>query len=179
MSKAIRPLYDTLGAEEYYRQHANEYANPHEDEVRTLVVHNAERFGKLPILDFSCGGGEVTLALKSAGFENISGSDPFTHKLYTGKTGCPVYTWSFDDVIAGKTLDYHFGAIISSFALHLCPQKALFPLCWNLLQMAPLLVIITPHKRPEIEKMPGFNLLWEDAVVTSRGKKVRMKAYGL
>jgi hypothetical protein len=47
-----------------------------------------------------------------------------------------------------------------------------------LLQAAPLLVIITPHKRPELEKLQGIELLWEDAVETARGKKVRMKAYG-
>ncbi len=40
-----------------------------------------------------------------------------------------------------------------------------------------MLVIITPHKRPELEKLQGVELVLEDAVETVRGKKVRMKAY--
>jgi hypothetical protein len=48
-----------------------------------------------------------------------------------------------------------------------------------LLQAAPTLVIITPHKRPELEKLPGVVLAWEDFAETEKGKKVRMKAYRL
>ena len=70
-----------------------------------------------------------------------------------------------------------YSLIISSFALHLCPAGDLFSLAWQLLEAAPLLVLLTPHKRPELENLQGIELAWEDSVVTGRGKKVRMKAY--
>jgi hypothetical protein len=63
--------------------------------------------------------------------------------------------------------------------LHLCPAKDLFPLTWQLFDSAPLLVVVTPHKRPELEKMSHISLVWEDSVETEKGKKVRMKAYSL
>jgi hypothetical protein len=73
----------------------------------------------------------------------------------------------------------NFTTIISSFAMHLCPTKDLFSLTWNLFQAAPLLVIITPHKRPELENLSSFELVWQDFVCTERGKQVRLKAYKL
>jgi hypothetical protein len=42
---------------------------------------------------------------------------------------------------------------------------------------APVLVVITPHKRPALEELPGIELVWEDFELTERGKKVRLKVY--
>ena len=179
MPESIRPLYDALGAEGYYHQYADAYANPHEPEIRALVLKNLHRIPSEHLLDFSAGSGEVSRALLEAGVQQITGSDPYTQALYTRQTGRPCYNWDFQTVLSWKSTEHQFSSIISSFAMHLCPQEALFPLCWNLLQMAPILIIITPHKRPEIEKMPGFKLIWEDKALTPRGKSVRMKAYGI
>ncbi|MFN0173382.1 MAG: hypothetical protein ACKVU0_01950 [Saprospiraceae bacterium] len=178
MSKKIRPLYEEHGAEDYYRKFAEEYENPHLPEIRALLERNFERFDcGGTVLDFAAGGGEVASVLKGLGAKDIIGCDPFTHALFERKTGLPCLQLSFKDVIR-EGLSETYSLIVSSFAMHLCPQKDLFPLCWNLLQAAPLLVIITPHKRPELEKLQGIELLWEDSVETARGKKVRMKAYG-
>jgi hypothetical protein len=175
----IRPLYDTYGAEGYYRDHAGDYENPHFPEIKTLLERNFSRFDCADgVLDFAAGGGEVAQVLKNMGVDNITGCDPFTFGLFEKNTGLPCLRWSFKDVIKGEPLG-QYSLIISSFALHLCPQKDLFPLTWHLLQAAPTLVVITPHKRPELEKLPGVGLVWEDVAETERGKKVRMKAYGL
>jgi hypothetical protein len=40
-----------------------------------------------------------------------------------------------------------------------------------------MLIVITPHKRPELENLNGISLDFEDFTLTERGKKVRLKAY--
>jgi hypothetical protein len=172
----IRLLYDEHGAEGYYRAHADTYENPHFPEIKALLERNFERFDCSEVLDFSAGGGEVTEVLQSAGARNITGCDPFTFNLFEKKTGLPCLRLSFMDVIKNG-LPARYSLIVSSFALHLCPAGDLFSLTWQLLEAAPLLVVLTPHKRPELEKLAGIELAWEDSVVNERGKKVRMKAY--
>jgi SAM-dependent methyltransferase len=173
----IRPLYDQHGAEGYYRDHANAYENPHLPFIRKLLERNFHRLDCTgTVLDFAAGGGEVTLALQQLGAKNLAGCDPYTYELFEKKTGIPCLRHSFKDVIKNE-ISERYSLVISSFALHLCPPKELFPLTWNLLRAAPTLVVITPHKRPELEKLPQICLLWEDVVEDERGKKVRMKAY--
>jgi hypothetical protein len=174
---AIRNQYEQHGVEHYYEQHATTYANPHFPEIEALVRKNIDRIPhENGILDFCAGAGEVTMALKGLGITALSGADPFTAQLYQTKTGYSCATWSFSDVI--KTgIPYQYSSIICSFALHLCPQKDLFSVTWQLLCAAPHLIIITPHKRPVLENLAGITLTWEDDVLTERGKKVRMRCY--
>lgn len=175
----IRPLYDQHGAEGYYREHAEAYENPHLPMIQQLLKRNFYRLDcSGNVLDFAAGGGEVTLALMQLGAQNLAGCDPYTFALYEKKTGIQCLRHSFKDVVKNQILG-PYSLIVSSFALHLCPIKDLFPLTWNLLQAAPTLVVITPHKRPELENLPQIGLLWEDVVEDARGKKVRMKAYQL
>ena len=175
--KAIRPLYDEHGAEGYYSAFADSYENPHFPEITALLERNASRFDPSgAVLDFAAGGGEVTSVLRRLGFPQVSGCDPFTHALYEKNTSLPCQQWSFKDVIR-QGLPGTYSLIVSSFALHLCPPKELFSLTWQLLNAAPLLVVLSPHKRPELENLTGIELVWEDFVCTDRGKKVRLKAY--
>ena len=175
----IRLLYDQHGADAYYQTHAEAYENPHEREIQALLARNFHRLDcSGTVLDFAAGGGEVARALQALGAPSVLGADPYTFALFEQKTGLPCLRLSFREVLL-HGLPQSFSVIISSFALHLCPHKDLFLLTWNLLQAAPTLVIITPHKRPELELLPGIQLLWEDSVETEKGKKVRMKAYAL
>ena len=174
----IRHKYEELGAAEYYRSQGDIYENPHFPQVKALIMRNYGRWncpdGK--ILDFCAGGGEATLALRECGHQQLAGSDPFTYSLYEKNTGIPCQQISFEDLVKGTNLD-RYELIICSFALHLCPEKDLFPVVWSLFSAAPLLAVITPHKRPELERIPGVRLLWEDAELTERSKKVRLKVY--
>lgn len=177
--KAIRPLYEAHGAEGYYTAFGDTYENPHFPEVAALLEKNLPRFDcSGGVLDFAAGGGEVSLVLQRLGVLQITGCDPFTPALFEKNTGLPCLRLAFKNVLrSGFPASYSL--IISSFALHLCPPKDLFLLTWQLLQAAPLLVILTPHKRPALEDLPGIELVWEDFVMTERGKKIRLKAYGL
>lgn len=179
MAQKIRPLYDEHGAEGYYQTFADSYENPHLPEIQALIEQNMHRFDLSgTVLDFAAGGGEAAATLQKLGASKLIGCDPFTHALFEKKTGLPCLQLSFKEVIRNG-LPGDYSLIISSFAMHLCPLKELFSLSWNLLGKTPLLVIITPHKRPELERLHGVELAWEDAVETERGKKVRMKAYRL
>ena len=174
--KKIRPLYDEHGAEGYYRAFADTYENPHFPEIKKLLERNMGKFDCSAVLDFAAGGGEVTQVLQGLGMRGITGCDPFTFDLFEKNTCCTCLRLSFMDVIKNG-LPGHYSTIFSSFALHLCPVRDLFSLSWQLLEAAPVLVVLTPHKRPELEKLEGVELLWEDVVSTERGKKVRLKTY--
>ncbi|MBK6931562.1 MAG: class I SAM-dependent methyltransferase [Saprospirales bacterium] len=176
---AIRPLYDAHGVDGYYRDHAGAYQNPHFSEIRLLLERHIPRLDTAGgVLDFAAGGGEATQVLQGLGIRLITGCDPYTHALYRERTGLPCLELSFKDVIR-RGLPGTYSLVICSFALHLCPGKDLFSLCQSLLQAAPLLLVLTPHKRPELETPGAFELLWEDFALTAKGKKVRCKAYGL
>lgn len=174
----IRKQYETHGVEGYYRQHGAEYQNPHFPQVRELLVRNQPRLDYSKALDFCCGAGEVTLVLRELGFAQTSGCDPFTAEAYLAHTGLTCLPWSFQDVIQGK-LTGSYSCIIASFALHLCPPKQLFPLVSRLAACAPVLAVITPHKRPDLSNTGIARLLWEDFALTERGKKVRLLAYAI
>jgi SAM-dependent methyltransferase len=184
--KAIRNEYADLGVENYYRNHGDVYENPHFPYIQQLLEQNKHRIDYSHTLDLACGGGEVTLILRGLGFDDSVGCDPFTHLLFeqnTGKKDC--LTLSFDDIIKGsisnhiitQSPNHHFSSIISSFAMHLCPEKQLFPLVSQLFLWTKNIVIITPHKRPELEKLSNVTFLFEDFVLTKRGKKVFLKSY--
>lgn len=165
-----------MGVEEYYTLYGAEYANPHFPQVRELLVRDAPHIDYSHTLDFCCGGGEVSLVLKELGYDASQGCDPFTGKLYEANLGKPCLPWSFQDVVEGK-LKGQYSSVICSFAMHLCPAKQLYPLVFNLFQCAPQLVILTPHKRPELENLHGVSLDFEDYTLTERGKKVKLKVY--
>ncbi|MFZ2897772.1 MAG: class I SAM-dependent methyltransferase [Saprospiraceae bacterium] len=174
--KGIRDLYSEMGVEGYYSLHGSEYANPHVEQVRELLHRNAHRIDYSHVLDFCCGGGEVSLVLRELGFDTAQGCDPYTATLFEANLGRTCLPYSFQDVIQGK-LTGEYSSVICSFAMHLCPEKQLYPLAQALFRVAPQIVIITPHKRPELEKLSGVSLEFEDFALTERGKKVRMKAF--
>lgn len=197
--KAIRNEYADMGVEDYYRNHADVYENPHFPYIQQLLEQNQHRIDYTKTLDLACGGGEVTLILRGLGFENSIGCDPFTSRLFEKNTGKKCLEWRFEDIIKGSLVSKSlvnesltnermtndqmtndpFTAIISSFAMHLCPQKQLFSLVAQLFLLTPNIIIITPHKRPELEKLPNVQLQFEDFVLTERGKKVFLKSYFL
>ncbi|GJM32952.1 MAG: hypothetical protein DHS20C18_19530 [Saprospiraceae bacterium] len=173
---AIRNQYANQGVEGYYREHGSDYTNPHFDQVRQLLIQNRQRIDYQSILDFSCGSGEVSQVIQELGYALPTASDPFTSAAYHEKFKQRCLDYSFQDVIKGQ-LEGQFSAIICSFAMHLCPPKDLFPLVFQLFQHTSRLVIITPHKRPELSKLSRVDLDFEDFCLTARGKKVRLRTY--
>ena len=180
MKKAIRTEYAEKGVEAYYRTQANAYENPHFPYIQQLLEQNKGRIDYAKILDLACGGGEVALILRGLGFENTVGCDPFTKRLFVKNTGLPCFNYSFEDIVKGRLVakvEGQFSSIISSFGMHLCDEKMLYSLTNQLFMLTKNVVIITPHKRPQLEYFTEFDLNFEDFVLTERGKKVFLKIY--
>jgi SAM-dependent methyltransferase len=180
MKKAIRTEYAEKGVEAYYRANANAYENPHFPYIQQLLAQNQARIDYQNVLDLACGGGEVALILRELGFEKTTGCDPFTKRLFVKNTGLLCFNYSFEDIVKGRLaakINAPFSSIISSFAMHLCDEKMLYSLTNQLFSLSKSVVVITPHKRPQLEYFSEFELEFEDFVLTERGKKVFLKSY--
>ncbi|MCH2044001.1 MAG: hypothetical protein MK212_07630 [Saprospiraceae bacterium] len=172
----IRKLYERLGVDRFYQDYGDQYTNPHEAQVKQLVLQNQERLDYSSVLDFCAGGGEVSQILLNLGYVDFKASDPYTYRLYEQKLGKKCEKWSFDQVLRGQ-MSGEYSCIICSFAMHLCDENKLYNLCVQLFQHTASLVILTPHKRPVLENFEGIDLVFEDHVLTPKGKKIYLKTY--
>jgi len=143
--------------------------------VRRLVEMWIDRHTPPPatrILDLACGSGEITSVFRGRGFENVTGVDPFTGPAFLRRTGLQALPRDFVDISKGVLDDRSFDTIFCSFALHLAEPGLLPQVCHRLAAISPLLVILTPHKRPDIKPAWGWRLIEE--VLDSR---VRLRQY--
>jgi hypothetical protein len=157
---SIRARYERHGADVYYREHATDYANPHEPEVRQCIEMAASRWplDLSRVLDLAAGSGEATLALRDIGAREIEACDPYLFDLYERRVGQPCERFSFEDIGAGALAGREYSLIVCSFALHLVDASRLPMVCLQLGLIAPALLVITPHKRPEIREQWGWEL---------------------
>jgi hypothetical protein len=162
-SDSIRARYERHGAESFYREHAADYFNPHEAEIRQAIVMAVQRWGLslARVLDLAAGSGEATLALRECGAGTIDACDPFLFEQYQRRTGRSCERFSFEDVAAGVLAGRAYDLIVCSFALHLAAESRLPRICYELSQIAPALLILSPHKRPGISPQWGWNLVDE------------------
>ena len=177
---SIRAAYSEYNVDEYYIKFGDRYQNPHAP-IITEILELANQKWQLPgdlVLDLACGSGEVTRALAQIGITNIEGIDPFTYRNYQARTGKPVQKYSFEDIAAGALTrgeeNRKYSLIICSFALHLVPISRLPLLLYQLGLLSTHLLVITPHKRPEIKATWGWVCLGEIS-----WKKVRVRLYQL
>ena len=176
-SKDIQPIrkeYEQRGVQGFYEQYGETYRNPHE-----TIIHMALREGLSSwqvdlswVLDLACGSGEVTLALQALGCTKIDGIDPYTAEAYRARTGRLAETITFEQIAGGALEGRRYSLIVCSFALHLLPASRLPVLIYQLHRLAPGLIIITPHKRPQLREAWGWRL--EDEIVVER---VRARLY--
>lgn len=150
---AIRKEYEDKGVTEFYKNSGESYINPHEPLIAKGLkkVWFDWRLPKTNILDLACGSGEISRALHTLNCKQIIGCDPYTFKSYQLKTGYPVQQHSFEDISAGKMGVQRFKIIVCSYAMHLIEESKLPLLLYNLSQMSPLLLIVSPHKKPELK----------------------------
>ncbi len=174
--KSITEKYKEQGVQSYYEKNNKNYSNPHESQVRELLIKNINKFDCGRVLDLCCGGGEVTKVLLEKGVKNIEGADPYTSELYIKTTGKPCYILSFKDILKGK-LNKSYTSIFCSFAFHLIKEKDLFMIVNELFRHTKTLILITPHKRPFIDIFNGVKLIFSDCSLTPKGKKVYLRMY--
>jgi SAM-dependent methyltransferase len=191
--RAIRNAYATHldGADGFYREFGHEYRNPHENGVVAMVARIPTMYPELDlqttsVLDLACGSGEVTLALLDAKLglpaTHITACDPYTAAAFAARTkthrvttpGLLAKPWSFADIANGALGEQHFDVIVCAYALHLCEPSWLPAVCMALATASERLVIITPHKRPEIEPWWGWSLREE---YRDPAYRIRLRAY--
>jgi hypothetical protein len=102
----------------------------------------------------------------------IEGTDPFTAQAYQRRTGRAALPIGFDEIADGALLGRQYDWIVCSFALHLLAPSRLPSVVWQLSRSAPRLLVLTPHKRPDLSRHWGFELSDEFVV-----QRVRLRAY--
>ena len=188
-NSSIRGAYQTHGsATAYYEQQGAAYRNPHEAVVRqALQMALTRRWQHMVdttrILDLACGSGEVTLAVRdilSLSSPSICGMDPYTHAAYQARTGQEALQLSFEDIQEGRLEELQessgkqplFTLTICSFALHLVDKSRLPVVMYQLSRVTSALMILTPHKRPQL--CPSWGWMLHDEFMHER---VRVRLY--
>ncbi|CAB11505.1 hypothetical protein POMI540_1333 [Schizosaccharomyces pombe] len=95
-------------------------------------------------------------------FELIA-TDPFTLEAYTNRIGKPCLTLNFQDIADEKlppssAEDGIYDLVICSFALHLLTEPSkLFSTCYALSVQCRWLLVLGPHKKPELKPEWGWD----------------------
>ena len=170
MNYSVRAGYEELGIEGYYKKHCEDYSNPHINLIKELIdTYNCIQYLGNNILDLCCGSGEITNILKDNNF-NIEGLDPYTAPAYKKNTGKECLVYDFKDIVQGALQNRRYDTIICSYAMHLCEESMLNKLLYQLSLIANTLIIITPHKRPEVKN-------WWKEVKSFKHKGIALKIY--
>lgn len=169
--QAIRAAYEQHGADRYYQQFGEQYRNPHEAQCRAALHAALERRPPAggTILDLACGSGEMTLALREAGY-TVEGMDPFTGCAYLARTGQLAEALSFEAICEGALEGRRYSLIVCSFALHLAEPSRLPLLAYRLSLISDGLLVLTPHKRPHLRPEWGWTLREELQVERVRAR---------
>lgn len=156
---AIRHRYEAEGVEGFYAKQGAAYRNPHEPVIHKLIgeVVRHWQLDLDSVLDLACGSGEVTLALRELGAGRIDGIDPYTGAAYLERTGREAERYRFEDIAAGILEGRHYRLVVCSFALHLLDESWLPALLFHLARLTDRLLILTPHKRPELNPAWGWD----------------------
>lgn len=172
---AIRRQYEEYGVEGYYSQFGAEYRNPHEPIIREALGQAVQRWllDLTGVLDLACGSGEVTLALCELGGGRVDGVDPHTGEAYFARTGQQAECFSFEQIAAGTLAGRSYTLIVCSFALHLIEESWLPALLAAFGLISDCLLILTPHKRPEIKAEWGWRLEGEFVIERVRARLYR------
>lgn len=160
---SVRAGYEELGVGDYYETHGDDYVNPHEFSVHQALeaALGTWQLDLSHVLDLACGSGEVTLPLLAKGAGRVDGIDPYTGKAYRRRTGQRAERFTFEQIGAGALSGRRWSLIVCSYALHLVPPSRLPTLCWQLAGLTPQLLVLTPHKRPDIASQWQWDLVGE------------------
>lgn len=157
---SIRSKYQKYGVKNFYEWNFDQYNNPHEPIIQKSIkfVNDNWKVKFNKSLDLAAGTGEVSKTLIRLGYKNIDACDAYSSDYYETNTNIKCEKISFDDIINGALDDKKYDIIICSFALHLLEQSKLPIFLYKLTQISKQLLILSPHKRPEIKEEWGWKL---------------------
>ena len=155
----IRSEYEAHGVAGFYGRFGASYKNPHEPQIRALLGRLIPEWelDLSNVLDLACGSGEVSSVVLEHGGQ-VTGVDPFTFEAYQVRTNLEAERWTFEDIADGALENRGFSLIVCSFALHLVEASRLPVVAFQLAQVSDQLLILTPHKRPNLKQEWGWNL---------------------
>ncbi|HEU5102985.1 MAG TPA: class I SAM-dependent methyltransferase [Roseiflexaceae bacterium] len=174
---AIRAGYEQYGVEGFYQRFGDTYRNPHERAIRAALRAAVERWALPPgrVLDLACGSGEVTLALRQlvGPAIEVDGIDPYTYQAYAERSGQIAERYTFEQIAAGALVGRSYGTIVCSFAMHLVALSRLPALATQLSQIGEALLLLTPHKRPQLRAEWGWECTDELLIERVRARLYR------
>jgi len=158
---SIRGRYVESGVAGYYAAEGDIYRNPHEDCARFALAKAFARWSPdlSCVVDLACGSGEMTLELRELGASAIVGVDPYTAKAYRERTGDDALPYSFEQIAAGALREQRYSLVVCSYALHLLEPSRLPALLAALGEISGALLILSPHKRPQLDPAWGWRLV--------------------
>ncbi len=167
----MRKAYDKYGVVGYYTLYGSVYENKHESAIKKIMKFIKEKFPvelcnseNIHVLDLACGNGIIFNELINNNIalsENIDACDPYTFKAFEKNCIKSAFKWSFEDIINGILDNLSYDLVICSFALHLLDVSKLFICCYQLALKSNYLLILTPHKKPEIKVNMGWEIIFE------------------
>lgn len=157
---SVRSKYQKYGVKNFYEFNYDQYNNPHEPIIHKSISFVNDNWNSdfTKVLDLACGKGEVTKILNKLGYINIDAVDAYSCKYYEKETKKKCSPLSFDDIINGDLDDEHYSIVVCSFALHLLETSKLPIFLYKLSQISEQLLILSPHKKPEIREEWGWSL---------------------
>ena len=155
---AIREKYVRDTVRGYYEKHGSSYRNPHEPQVRRAIIEAMDSLAIAPgrVLDLACGSGEASLALVELGW-SVYAVDPYSGAAFRERLRLDPEPLSFEEIAAGLISDRRYDLIVCSYAMHLVPLSRLPLLAFRLKEISPLLMTVSPHKRPSIKQEWGWS----------------------
>ena len=165
---SIRGKYKQFGVKNFYAFHGGEYKNPHEESIRKSIRYIYENWDLnfRKVLDLAAGKGEVTKILQDIGVKDIDAVDGFLANEYEKEVDKNCMSMTFDDISNGYLKYKAYSLIICSYALHLLDYSKLPRFLWAMTEITNDLLVIGPHKRPEIKDTWGWAL--EKEIVIDR-----------
>jgi hypothetical protein len=180
-SQSMRANY-AGGIDKYYTEQASStYRNPHYPGILKTLSTFLDNYTRenastaceksVQVLDLAAGSGEATDALmtwsKRRAFKklptlqfDIFATDPYTAPAYKDRIQKECLPLSFSDIADGGLPDKPelYDLAICSFALHLLTETSqLWALLSHLATRAKYLVVLAPHKKPNIKAEWGWN----------------------
>lgn len=142
---SIRQQYDSIGIQEYYSKHSNDYSNPHYSDVISCLEYHYNKNRHVAVFDFACGDGLVSKWIGNNSY--IIGNDCYLKDRYMRETGNGCYGYSFNDFIKfSNAINESFDLTIISYALDLCDKEIVPMLLYRLALISNELLIIRPNK---------------------------------
>lgn len=173
MPTSIRDNYQDMGPKGFYTSKGSEYRNPHEEAVRACLRKCVTDWGLdiTMVLDLACGSGEVTLEVKKMGGQ-AHGIDPYTNAAYKERTGQEAAVGSFESIATEGLVGQRYSLVVCSYAMHLVDPSWLPRLVYRLGEVSDYLLVLSPHKRPDLTP-------WCKVNQEAYHDRVRARLYGL